>query len=110
MTFVLWTVLVVCMAAALGSLIWILWKQLSHLLHVAGRSMDVLGSRLQDAPNSDELLARGVISIPRDVDVTGGPLRVAELRANRAERKNARAERKAANRDEAYARWKQFNK
>lgn len=110
MQFLLWSVLVVCALVALASLGWILWKQLAHLLKTSGKAMEQLGERLSNGPKTEELLARGVISEPRDVDVHGGGARVAELKAARADARSVRQERKTRNREEAYARWAQFNR
>lgn len=110
MQFLLWSVLVVCALAALASLGWILWKQLAHLLKSSGKAMEQLGDRLSSGPPAEELLTRGIISEPREVDVHGGDARIAQLKAARAEARSVRQGRKTRNREEVYARWLQFNR
>ncbi|WP_333812102.1 hypothetical protein [Timonella senegalensis] len=110
MTFVLWTVLVVCMAGLFVALGFQLWGQLKALLSKASRAGSVLGEAFGDVEREATLRESGKITEPRDVDAFAGPGRKLDLKAERRDRKDARAQVREANRRQTYDRWRNLTR
>jgi hypothetical protein len=106
---VFWTVGSLLAVTFLASLTWLLWTSLKRLFRSAAQAGETVGAALGATQDKQDLLDRGIISIPREADAFEDSARVAELKAERYARKNLRANRKATSRMKAYRRWVLFN-